>query len=192
MNKLADNTFLDQLRRGEKEAINLLYEVAYESCSNFVTNNSGTRDDARDNFQESLIVLFRKVREPDFQLTSTIKTYLFSVNRFVWLRSLEKRKKGGLSLVIDDNPDQEYVIVSQDELAKKTETDRKHDFIKESLENLKEDCKKLLMSFYFKKKSLREIAADFDYTEKFAKVKKGRCMNSLKKKVREGYREEGN
>ena len=55
------------------------------------------------------------------------------------------------------------------------------------MEEISGDCKELLLSFYFKKMPLKEIAAIMDYSDGFVKVKKKRCMDALKKKVLAAY-----
>ncbi|WP_431215013.1 RNA polymerase sigma factor [Puia sp. P3] len=46
-----------------------------------ILNNSGYPDDARDIFQEAMIVLYEKVRSGTFELNCQLKTYLYSVCR---------------------------------------------------------------------------------------------------------------
>ena len=56
----------------------------------FILNNSGTSDDAKDIFQEAMIVLYEKVRSGSFELNCQIKTYVYSVCRRLWLKRLHQ------------------------------------------------------------------------------------------------------
>jgi len=105
--------------------------------------------------------------------------------RNLWLKRLNKKNKGGLSLVIDEPSDMEYIIIQEDKLDEKKEKEKQLDLIAEILKDFKEDCRKILTAFYFKKQSMKEIAAMMDYTNQFIRVKKVRCMDALKKKVKE-------
>jgi len=172
----------ERLRRGESAAIKQVYKLAFPACAHLITNNSGTQEDAKDLFQECLIVLFKNLRKEDFELTCTVKTYLYSVARNLWLKRLNK--KGSLQLDLDE-PEQEFILIQEDEMEEKREIEQKHQLIANILRDFKDDCKQLLTSFYFKKLSLKEIAEIMGYTYSFARVKKSRCMEALKKAVQE-------
>lgn len=176
-----------RLRRGDRRAIRELYEQAFPQCASIVYRNNGDKEDAKDLFQEALLVLFNNVRRHDFRLTCDVKTYLFSVVRNLWLKRLNARKKGGLALVMDAQ-EEAYIIIAEDELEEKMQFETKHRHIAEILENFKADCRALLMSFYFQKKSLKEIAKAMGYTDQFVKVKKNRCMEALKKEVHKTFK----
>ena len=81
--------------------------------------------------------------------------------------------------------DREYIIIQDDELTEKKEKEKQLDIVAEVLKDFKEDCQKILTAFYFKKQSMKEIAAAMNYTNQFIRVKKVRCMDALKKKVKE-------
>ena len=181
-----DPIFLQQLQRGESKAIKELYNIAYASCANMIINNSGSDDDARDLFQEALLVFIKKLQNPDFELTAQPKTYLYAVCRNLWLKQLQKRKKTKGSIQIDD-PNNLIPLVHVDGLEEKQEMEVKFELISDILAQLNSDCKQLLISFYYKKMPLKEIAQIMEYSSGFVKVKKKRCMDSLKKKVLEAY-----
>lgn len=183
---MATNQLLNALRAGDNRAIKELYISAYPACAKLILNNTGTKNDARDLFQEAMIVFFRKIREPQFELTCHVNTFIYSVVRNLWLKELRQRGKTGLDLSIDE-PKQKLPKIEESDLEAKYEIEEKHKHIAKILKNFKEDCRRLLTSFYFKKMSLKEIADDMDYSNSFVKVKKKRCMDSLKKKVLESY-----
>lgn len=184
-NSINSSVFLDLLKSGDRGAFRELYTSVFPPCSNLILNNNGTMNDARDMFQESLMVLIKNLRKDNFELSCNIKTYLYSIMRNLWLKRLNKKKRGGLSLVIDDPSDVEFIIIQEDELIEKQEKEMQLDIVAEVLKDFKEDCRKILTAFYFKKQSMKEIAAAMNYTNQFIRVKKVRCMDALKKKVKE-------
>jgi RNA polymerase sigma factor (sigma-70 family) len=178
--------FLKQLQNGENNAIKELYKSAFASCANMITNNSGSIEDARDIFQEALIVFIKNLQTPGFVLTAQPKTYLYAVSRNLWLNQLKKLKKTKKNISIDDSKN--FInIIQSDQIEEKKELEVKYELISEILSQLNEDCKELLFSFYYKKMPLKEIALQMNYSSGFVKVKKKRCMDSLKKKVLELY-----
>lgn len=175
------------LQTGDRNVIKNIYQECFGYCSSFVLNNNGDIDQARDLFQEALMVLLKNSRKTEFQLTCKVKTYLYSVMRNKWLKRIEKKSKGGLSLIIDEERDKQFIIVQEDGIERKEEEEAKYTALANGLEQIKEDCKKLLMSFYYQKIDLSQLAEQMGYTYQFIKVKKNRCMNALKSKVKEIY-----
>jgi RNA polymerase sigma factor (sigma-70 family) len=90
---MEDSRTLEGLRTRDNAAYNLLYTFYYPSIENFVKRNSGTSDDAKDVFQETIIVLLDKVPKQDFVLTSSMKTYIMAVASNIWLKRLRDAKR---------------------------------------------------------------------------------------------------
>jgi len=132
---------VDRLKKGDRLAIKELYQIAYPECASFIKNNKGTANDAEDFFQESMVVLYRKIREPDFQLTSHVKTFLYSITRNLWLNELRKRSKSGLKLVMDEQSDKEYVLTTEDQIEEKEDAEKKHNLIAKMILQIEGNCK---------------------------------------------------
>jgi RNA polymerase sigma factor (sigma-70 family) len=90
---ISDNNLLSQLKNEENTAFDRLYEECFPSIVKYVKHNSGSRQDAEDIFQETIIVLLNKIRQPGFQLTASLKTYLFSISRNLWLKKLRANQQ---------------------------------------------------------------------------------------------------
>jgi DNA-directed RNA polymerase specialized sigma24 family protein len=58
-----------------------------------VINNNGDEDEAKDIYQEAIIVLYNKVKRGDFELSSKLKTYIYSICRRLWLKRLKATKQ---------------------------------------------------------------------------------------------------
>ena len=181
-----NDAILERLKKGEQSVIRQLYKLAYPECASFIKNNNGTGNDAEDFFQEALVIMYKNVNKPDFELKSHIKTYLYAITRNLWLTELRKRSKSGLKLVMDDK-DTDYVLYQEDTLVEKQEVEKKHELISKMLLQVQGGCKDVLIDFYYKKLSLKEIAAKYDFTEQYAKKRRYKCMQAFKKQVREEY-----
>ena len=88
-----EKLILKGLAGNDKQAIEAIYKDNYATIQAFILYNSGSHDDARDIFQEAMIVLFEKSRSGSFELSSQLKTYIYSVCRRLWLKKLNQRKK---------------------------------------------------------------------------------------------------
>ncbi len=67
-----DARILDLIRRGDEEALVMLYESNRRPVTAFVTRNTGTYDDAEDILQEALMVLWERVRAVRFEHTAKL------------------------------------------------------------------------------------------------------------------------
>ena len=72
---------LDGVARGDANSLERLYRDYFPMVLNMVVQHNGTEDEAKDVFQEAVIVLYDKVKQGGFELTSQLKTYLYSICR---------------------------------------------------------------------------------------------------------------
>jgi RNA polymerase sigma factor (sigma-70 family) len=172
-----EQEFLKGLAKNDKNSIEAIYRENYGAIQSFVLNNNGSTEEARDIFQEAMIVLYEKSRSPTFILTCQIKTYLYSICRRLWLKRLQQLSK--YSAQVESLED--TVPVDED-----IEDHEKHneDFIlmENAMAKIGEPCKSLLDAYYIQKKSMQDIASDFGYTNADnAKTQKYKCLLRLKK-----------
>ncbi len=71
----------------------------------FVTNNNGTTNDAQDIFQDVMLVFVEKVRQDDFHLTASAKTYLMAITKHLWLK---KRRAPYRETAFTDSHDHQF------------------------------------------------------------------------------------
>jgi RNA polymerase sigma factor (sigma-70 family) len=94
MNSFTDEDIILGLRKRDNQVISFIYKNDFGKVSSLITNNNGSDDDSEDVFQEALIAVFKRLRdEPDFELTSTFSTYLYSIARLIWLKKLRDTRK---------------------------------------------------------------------------------------------------
>lgn len=135
-------------------------------------------DIAKDVLQESVIVLWQKVVDPNenFVLTSKISTYVMAIckRKFLKLKQREHRFKGAtLSVELADLNDgvdeKEYAFILEKVVVQ--------------LEKLGEKCRDLILSFY-QGVSMAELAIKHHYTTAAnATHQKSRCMQRLRREV---------
>ncbi|HET6989739.1 MAG TPA: sigma-70 family RNA polymerase sigma factor [Bacteroidia bacterium] len=178
---MSDEEIIQALQQGNHSAaLKQLYKY-YPAVRQLILQNSGNKHDAEDIYQEALIILCRKVKEKNFQLTSGIKTFLFSISRLQWMNELRKKKK---ELISENVPEEKESEVEK--LTSYLHEEEKFKKAESALMKLGEKCRQLLQLFYAQKKSFKEIADALDLSnEKVAKNQKYRCME----KARENYLE---
>lgn len=169
---------LKGLALNDKKSVEVIYSQNYNLIQALVVNNNGTVDDAKDIFQESMMVLYDKARLGSFELNCQIRTYLYSVARRLWLKKLNKSDRR----FADFDDTNETQIVADDEVAEHEQKDAEFDMMHSAINTLGEPCKSLLEAFYFKNKSMQEISEIFGYTNaENAKTQKYKCLMRLKK-----------
>jgi DNA-directed RNA polymerase specialized sigma24 family protein len=58
-----------------------------------VTSQGGNEDEAKDIFQDALIVFWQKATNSDFILSSKLSTYLYSVCQNLWRKEFDRKSR---------------------------------------------------------------------------------------------------
>lgn len=171
-----EKALLQGLAENDRKAVETIYKQHYKMVQALILNNNGTAEDAKDIFQEAMVVLYEKVTAGTFELNCLLKTYLYSVSRRLWLRRLQQQARYLLS-------DTEHDYISVEEDAEEHERrDLEFGLMEKAINSIGEPCKSLLEAFYLQKRGMNEIAASFGYTNaNNAKTQKYKCLMRLKK-----------
>jgi RNA polymerase sigma factor (sigma-70 family) len=172
---MTDSEILAGIQSGNDRALALLYKEHYKMVSHFVMGNSGTEDEAKDVYQEAVILFYEKVSARVLQLNCKISTYLYSVCRRIWLRKLAGKKN--YSGQVEEF--EEFIRIDEE-----TEDYSEDDFktMSASLGMLGEPCRGIIEDYYLQNKSMQQICDKFGYTNADnAKNQKYKCLMRLKK-----------
>ncbi len=172
-----EKALLEGLAANDTRSVETIYKDNFNTIQALIINNNGSSDDARDIFQESMIVLYEKARSGNFELNCQIKTFLYSVSRRLWLKRLQQQNR-----FASPGDSMEMVIPVEDELKEHEQRNAEFDMMENAINHLGEPCKSLIEAYYLQKKSMQEIAANFGYTnDDNAKNQKYKCLMRLKK-----------
>jgi len=172
-----EKLLLEGLAKNDKTSIEAIYRTNYAGIQSLILNNSGNVDEARDIFQEAMIVLYEKAVSGTFELNCQLKTYIYSVCRRLWLKRLQQMQR----FTLQNEHIEETVAVEDDiEIHEKKHAD--FTMMETAMAKIGEPCKSLLDAYYIQKKHMQEIATDFGYTNADnAKTQKYKCLMRLKK-----------
>lgn len=162
---------------GEKRdlALKQLYTQLYPFIRSYIQKNNGTDEDAADVFQDAIIVFYEKVRLHQFKLSSSIRTYMYSVCKHLWLNKLRAQKK-----VIGLTDESEIITIDPLSLSVIGSNER-NEYLMYLLESLGKDCKKILVLYYYERLKMKEIAHLMNFAnDQVAKNKKSSCLKKLK------------
>ena len=175
--ELNEQSLLKGLAKNDAKAVEALYQRYFSTIQHFVTNNNGSFDDAKDVFQEAMISLYEKVQNDSFTLTCSIKTFLYSICKHLWLKRLQQMGKYSSPL----STEEESISVEND-MEDFEQKDAAYAMMDRSLNSLGEPCKSLLEGYYLNKKGMQALAEEFGYTNADnAKNQKYKCLMRLKK-----------
>ena len=174
---LKEQELLKGLATGDKKVIETIYKENFNMVQSLVINNNGSAQEAKDIFQEAMIVLLEKARSGNFELNCQIKTYVYSVSRRIWLKRLQQYNRysnevdGAIGTVPVEDDVEEY-----------EKRDQEFAMMEKAIASLGEPCKSLIEAFYIQKRNMQDIANQFGYTNADnAKNQKYKCLMRLKK-----------
>jgi RNA polymerase sigma factor (sigma-70 family) len=172
-----DKLLLEGIAAEDKVSIEQLYKQHYNMVQSMVVTNGGSKDDAADLFQETIIVLYEKIKAGNFELTCLLKTFLYSVARRLWLKKLQQQQR------FTTQPDGlEEIVPVEDEIEQHMKLQNDFAIMETALGKVGEPCKSLLQGYYLQKKDMNTLAAEFGYTNADnAKTQKYKCLVRLKK-----------
>ena len=167
---MTDQAIIEHLRSNRySNAVKGLYN-AYPAVKKYILVNNGSKEDAEDIFQDSLVILYKNANKPEFSLSSSLQTYLLAITKNLWREAL--RKKGRLPLIQDETEIVDNTEPGNEGARKVAEL---------AFNFLGKKCKELLIAFYFKKDSYQQIAKLLRFSsEKVVKNQKYRCLQKAK------------
>jgi RNA polymerase sigma factor (sigma-70 family) len=180
----SDTELINGLISKDERILREYYNMYFHGIRRYVLSNNGRDEDARDLFQDVLLVMFQKVRDGKFKLTCALGTYLYSVSRFLWLKELGRRK--WISYQPVDHED--YMDIDAD-IVLINEKNERLLFYRKYYEKLSENCRKVL-SLFAEGCSIKEITKVMGYkSEQHTKNRRYRCKLSLIRSVKGDYQD---
>lgn len=180
MNRFSSEEIVDGLRRKDNRVLRYIYKSYFPAIAKLVLSNSGNEDDAKDIFQEALIVVFRNIREkPDFKLGSNPQTYLYSIARLLWLQQLRNSRNS------EKNLKENHSYVDFEDPKPVNQQDLKYSLYQKAFLKLPPDCQQII-KMTNEGISQVKIAEKLGFkSENYIKKRKHYCKEFLISKIKE-------
>jgi DNA-directed RNA polymerase specialized sigma24 family protein len=157
-----------------------LYKQAFPLVAGHVAKMGGSFDEAKDIFQDALVLYYEKVQVPGLILTYSEKAYLFGIAKHLWSKRYQENNRHisldseeNVSRHISDLADAEYREVSSLKLMR-------------LLERTGQKCMQLLSAFYYEKLDMETLAGRFGFSgARSATAQKFKCLEKVKETVKE-------
>jgi RNA polymerase sigma factor (sigma-70 family) len=174
-----DQEILGGIRVGDSRVLGRLYQQHYPRIAQMIRTNSGTEDDARDIFQDAVMVLYSKAQDSGFQLTSSLFTFLFAVSRNLWLKKLRNVAREGVTIpvelvsIVDADPQEEAEWIHEAQLQ----------LYRRKFRELGDGCQEIL-GLTAAGKKIGEIAQQLGMSsEVYARQRKFKCKEQLTRMI---------
>lgn len=180
MPSMTDATLIIQLEKEEASSFGLLYKLYFPSIDLYVRKNNGTREDAEDVFQEAMVVLLGKVRQPHFVLTSSLKTFFYAIAKNLWLKKL---RDNHVEFRAIDLPDM-YDASQPFGMAHHTDVPLEQK-VESWLQRVTKHCQRVLKAIFFYQQPMDNLMASMGWKNKHtAANQKYKCIEQVKREIR--------
>ena len=170
-----DQKYIDGLLQNNSFIINTIYKKFVPKVTNYIYNNSGTNEKAKDIIQEVLVAIYHQAKDKNLQLTCPFDAYFFLLCKRKWLNELKKNEQKKVTNLNEAL----YNIGEVDELVLQTSIyEQKHVLFETMFEKLGKACKELLKSC-FSTKSVEVSAKKLGISYAYARKKKSLCTGKL-------------
>jgi RNA polymerase sigma factor (sigma-70 family) len=141
-----------------------------------VTNIGGTSEDARDIFQEGLMIILEKIDSREFALTCKFKTFLYCICENLWKSVIISRRRAASYLTRKvDESEGDFTEIMDNEICR--------DIFRSAFDTLDPVAKEILR-LYWEEFSPKEIAEKLGYTYGYVRKKKCEAQAELIEKVK--------
>jgi len=175
--EFSDNEIIECLRNRQSYVVNYLSERYMPMIRLMVFQMGGTIEDARDIFQDGLIIMLEKIDNKDFVLTCKFKTYLYCVCEHLWKTVLDKRRAAVNYFSRKEESEDEKDFT---ELIDHRMYEEIFHNVFESLDPVSQS----ILNLYWQDLSPQEIADKLGYTYGYVRKKKCLAQSELTEKVK--------
>lgn len=164
---MTDQKILELFSSGKREKAFAQLYCEWPQVQKMVRNSGGTKEDAHDIFQDTLLILFERLQADRFVLNGSLGGFIYHTARNITYARLRKQQQlqqtefsaKGLSEETGDAGTELFQLAEM------------------ALQKVTEKCRELFRLFYWEKYSMQEIARRLDLkTEQVAKTQKYKCL----------------
>lgn len=178
--KYSDKEILEFIHRGDDKVLAYLYKQLLPRIKGYVLKNSGSEDDARDIFQDAILIFYKYVKTGKFDPENEIAGFIYSVSRNRWINLAKQRNK--MVELTDETVDKDMHYNATDEIL----TKEREEYVMKMFSQLGETCKTILLYSVYHKYSMTEIKIKMGFTsENVAKTKNYKCKQRLMNLVKD-------
>ncbi len=172
-----DNEIIECLRTRQSYVVHYLFSQYLPMIKYMVKQQGGTYEDAKDIFQEGLMIILERIDNREFTLTCKFRTFLYCICENLWKAELKKSQKA-------ENYLQNSVVTVEDaDVSEKLDDNVHLGIFRKAYEEI-DPAGRAILKLYWEGFSPQEIAGKLNYTYGYVKKKKSEAQARLIKKVK--------
>jgi DNA-directed RNA polymerase specialized sigma24 family protein len=153
-----------------------LYKKAFPAVAKYVSTMGGSFDDAKDIFQDALVIYYEKSANNPITFRVNDQAYLLGISKHLWAKRFREIIKNTPLDVCGNDLD----ITGEENLQLSSGK------VMHYLETAGEKCMEILKAFYYDKLSVNKITELFGYSGvRSATVQKYKCMEKVRETIKE-------
>ena len=171
-----DKTDLLEQAAAKREQLFMdLYKKTFPTAARYISKMGGSFDEAKDVFQDALVIYYEKVIAGSTKPLNGEKAYILGITKHLWIRKFNTYSK---NVTLDDTDladsladDQEISVSSK---------------LMHFMESAGRKCMDLLRAFYYDKTPMTELAEQFGYASpRSATVQKYKCLEKVREEIKQ-------
>jgi len=167
------NSFGNTAAKREQLFISL-YKKAFPAVAKYISKKGGNFDEAKDVFQDALVIYYEKVINGSIILNTNEQGYLMGIAKHLWAKKFKENIKNTAL----DGSDACFVEADDITLASAK--------LMHYLETTGQKCLDILRAFYYDNLPVTKIAEVFGYSGvRSATVQKYKCMEKVRETIKE-------
>lgn len=179
MEPLTTEIIIDGISAQDKTILKAIYYTYFPSIKRLIEDNNGSEQDAKDIFQEAIIIIYRKIKAGNLKIHTSFKAYIFAACQKLWLKELlarnEKMENLAIFLEYQSTPE-----INLDEYTKH----KQYQLYQKHFKRLEKGCQETLRMF-LDEISFKEIAKKLGTSYDYIRIKKTRCKEQLIRYIKE-------
>ncbi len=172
MQPFTDQELIVELKKRNNRAVQFIMDEYFPMIEYMVEKMGGASEDAKDIFQEALIIIITKIDEGAFILTAKFSTYLYAISKN--LRLLQQKKDTAAMNYLQNESD----LIGKTHFTENYDKELKQKVFKYYFEKMSETCQKVL-KLYWLELPIKEIAQRLGKKEGSIKTRKFECKKKL-------------
>jgi RNA polymerase sigma factor (sigma-70 family) len=177
MDQIPDIILIRGILEHKSSVIQKVYDECFPMIERMVINSGGDNEQAKDVFQDGLLIVYRKLSNGEFQLSCKFSTYLYAICKKLWAQEKKKRITRMRQI-----PSEQEMLEEPDSMYNEEEDNIKqiyHYHFKE----ISKDCQKILI-LHFNRTPIEEIQKIMNYQNPhYTMDRKYRCKKSLIQRI---------
>jgi len=171
---MADHNFFGSTPAEREKVFMALYKKAFPAVAKYVSKMGGSFDEAKDIFQDALVIYYEKMVNASIELHTNEQAYLLGIAKHLWAKKFREN--------IQHIP----FDINRDDFIEDADMQPSPAKLLHYLETAGQKCLEILKAFYYDNLSVNKITELFGYSGvRSATVQKYKCMEKVRETIKE-------